>query len=115
MIHVGTDVAELNYFASAISSDRKELIYPFIFTNNADRLQLLYSHPDSLSDDSFIVVLESTAHYGDNLVGYLVNEGHKICAINQIQASILWKNNSCKTMTDKLNTYIITNTPTRTL
>ena len=32
MIYVGIDIAKLNHFASAISSDGEELIKPFKFT-----------------------------------------------------------------------------------
>ena len=110
MIYVGIDVAKLNHFASAISSDGEELIKPFKFTNDADGYELLSSHLDALPDDSFIIGLESTAHYGDNLVRYLVNEGHKVCVINPIQISTLRKNNIRKTKTDKVDTYIIAKT-----
>ena len=107
MIYVGIDVAKLNHFASAISSDGEELIKPFKFTNDADGFHLLSSHLDSLPDDSFIIGLESTAHYGDNLVRYLVNNGYKVCVINPIQTATLRKNNIRKTKTDKVDTYII--------
>ena len=110
MIYVGIDIAKLNHFASAISSDGEELIKPFKFTNDADGFQLLSSHLDSLPDNSFIIGLESTAHYGDNLVRFLVNEGHKVCVINPIQTSTLRKNNIRKTKTDKVDTYIIAKT-----
>lgn len=107
MIYVGIDVAKLNHFASAISSDGEVLTEPFKFTNDADGFQLLSSHLDSLPDDSFIIGLESTAHYGDNLVRYLVNEGHKVCVINPIQTATLRKNNIRKTKMDKVDTYVI--------
>ena len=41
MIYVGIDIAKLNHFASAISSDGEELIKPFKFTNDNDGFQLL--------------------------------------------------------------------------
>ena len=110
MIYVGIDIAKLNHFASAISSDGEVLFQPFKFTNDADGFQQLSSHLDSLPDDSFIIGLESTAHYGDNLVRYLVNEGHKVCVINPIQTSTMRKNNVRKTKTDKVDTYIIAKT-----
>ena len=72
MIYVGIDIAKLNHFASAISSDGEILIEPFKFTNDNDGFQLLISKLDSLDKDSIIIGLESTAHYGDNLVRYLV-------------------------------------------
>ena len=41
MIYVGIDIAKLNHFASAISSDGEILIEPFKFTNDNDGFQLL--------------------------------------------------------------------------
>jgi len=41
MIYVGVDIAKLNHFASAISSDNEVLIEPFKFTNDADVFQML--------------------------------------------------------------------------
>lgn len=107
MIYVGIDIAKLNHFASAISADGEVLIEPFKFTNDADGFLLLSSHLDSLPDDSFIIGLESTAHYGDNLIRYLVSEGHKVCIINPIQSAALRKNNIRKTKTDKVDTFVI--------
>lgn len=110
MIYVGIDVAKLNHFASAISSDGEVLIEPFQFTNDADGFYLLSSRLDSLPDDSLIIGLESTAHYGDNLVRYLVAQGHQVCVINPIQTSTMRKNNIRKTKTDKVDTFIIART-----
>ena len=66
MIFVGIDIDKLNHFASAISSDGEILIEPFQFTNDGDVLQLLFSKLDSFDKDTFIIGLESMAHYGDN-------------------------------------------------
>ncbi len=109
MIYVGIDVAKLNHFASAISSDGEVLLEPFQFTNDADGFYLLSSRLDSLPDDS-IIGLESTAHYGDNLIYFLVSEGRKVCVINPIKTSTMRKNSIRKTKTDKVDTYIIAKT-----
>ena len=55
MIYVGIDIAKLNHFASAISSDGEELIKPFKFTNDNDGFQLLISKLDPLDKDSLIM------------------------------------------------------------
>ena len=73
-IYVGIDIAKLNHFAAAISSDGEIIIEPFKFTNDADGFQLLVSKLESFDKNSLIIGLESTAHYGDNLVRYLVTE-----------------------------------------
>ena len=75
MVYVGIDIAKLNHFASAISSDGLELMKPFKFTNDGDSFQMLVSRLTELSyaDDSIIISLESTAHYGDKVIQYLVS------------------------------------------
>ena len=73
-IYVGIDIAKLNHFAAAISSDGEIIIEPFKFTNDADGFQLLVSKLESFDKNSLIIGLESTAHYGDNLVRYLVTQ-----------------------------------------
>ena len=55
MIFVGIDIAKLNHFASAISSDGEILIEPFQFTNDGDGFQLLISKLDSFDKDSLII------------------------------------------------------------
>ena len=67
MICVGIYTAKPNHLASTISSDGEILMEPFKFTNDAN------------GDDSPITVLESTAHYGDNLIRYLVASYFKVC------------------------------------
>lgn len=112
MIYVGIDIAKLNHFASAISSDGEILMEPFKFTNGGDGFSLLESNLASICDDkdSIIIGLESTAHYGDNLVRYLVASFYKVCVLNPIKTSTMRKNNIRKTKTDKVDTYIIAKT-----
>ena len=73
------DIAKLNHFAAAISSDGEILIEPFKFTNDADGFQLLVSKLESFDKNSIIIGPPSTAHYGDNLVRYLVAEFYQVC------------------------------------
>ena len=110
MIYVGIDIAKLNHFASAISSEGEVLIEPFKFTNDSDGFQLLISKLESLDLDNLIIGLESTAHYGDNLVRYLVASNFKVCVLNPITTSTMRKNNIRKTKTDKVDTFIIAKT-----
>ena len=111
MIYVGVDIAKLNHFASAISSDGEVLIEPFKFTNDANGFQMLVQKLISLNKkpDSSIIGLESTAHYGDNLVRCLVSENFQVC-IEPIMTSTLRRNNIRKTKTDKVDTCIIAKT-----
>lgn len=110
MIYVGVDIAKLNHFASALSSDGEVLIEPFKFTNDRDGFDLLESKLESFEKDSILIGLESTAHYGDNLVRYFVADSYNVCVINPIQTSTMRKNNIRKTKTDKVDTFIIAKT-----
>ena len=110
MIYVGIDIAKLNHFASALSSEGKILIEPFKFTNDDDGFRLLVSKLESFSKDNIIIGLESTAHYGNNLVRYLVAHSFNVCVLNPIKTSTMRKNNIRKTKTDKVDTYIIAKT-----
>lgn len=110
MIYVGIDIAKLNHFASAISSEGEILIEPFKFTNDYDGFYLLLSKLAPLDQNSIIIGLESTAHYGDNLVRFLISKGFKVCVLNPIQTSSMRKNNVRKTKTDKVDTFVIAKT-----
>lgn len=111
MIYVGIDIAKLDHFASAMNSDCEVLIEPFKFTNDADGFHTLSSKLASLpACDKVIIGLESTAHYGNNLVRYLVCRSYDVCVINPIQTSSMRKNNIRKTKTDKVDTFIICKT-----
>ena len=83
---------------------------PFKFTNDNDGFQLLVSKLESFDKNSIIIGLESTAHYGDNLVRYLVTDNFKVCVLNPIKTSVIRKNNIRKTKTDKVDTFIICKT-----
>lgn len=110
MVYVGIDIAKLNHFASAISSDGEALIEPFKFTNDNDGFLLLLSKLSSFDKSSLIIGLESTAHYGNNLLAFLVPKGFQVCLINPIQTSTMRRNNIRKTKTDKVDTFIICKT-----
>ena len=110
MTYIGIDIAKLYHFASTISSDGEVLIEPFKLANDNDSFQLLISKLDPLDKNSIIIGLESTAHYGDNLVRFLVAGNYKVCVLNPIKTSTMRKNNVRKTKTDKVDTYIICKT-----
>ena len=78
MVYVGIVIAKRNHFTAAISSDSEILILPFEFTNGYDGFCLLLSKLTPLDQNSIIICLESTAHYGDNLVRFLIARDFKM-------------------------------------
>lgn len=107
MIYFGIDIAKFNHFASAINSDGVVLIEPFEFLNDNDGFYMLLSKLNSFDKDSTIIGLESTAHYGNNLVSFLVSKDFNVCVLNPIQTSSLRKNRIRKIKTDKVDTLVI--------
>ncbi|MFQ9650176.1 MAG: IS110 family transposase [Enterocloster sp.] len=94
------DVANLNHFATSISSEGEILIEPLKFTNNYDGFYLLLSKLAPLDQNSINIGLESTAHYGDNLVRFLFSKGFKVRVLNLLLTSSMRKNNLRKAKTD---------------
>ena len=97
MIYAGIDIAKFNHYAAVISSDGLVLTEPFKFSNDGDGFQRLSSELSDYAPESVIIGLESTAHYGDNLVRYLVANDYKVCVLNPIQTSSRRKNRIRKT------------------
>lgn len=83
---------------------------PFQFSNDADGFHMLVSRLNSLESDNNIIGLESTAHYGDNLIRYLVASSINVCVLDPIKTSSMRKNNIRKPKMDKVNSYLIAKT-----
>ena len=107
MIYVGVDIAKQKHFASVMSSDGEILVSPFSFTNDHTGFQLILSKLTAFEKDSLIIGMESTAHYGENLICFLFSRGFHLCVINPIQTATMRKTNIRKTKTDSVDTYII--------
>lgn len=107
MIYVGIDIAKNTHWASAMNSDGEILLEPFSFQNNNKGFQKFISKLSSFDKQKMLIGLESTAHYGENIISYLFNLDYKIGIINPIQTSNLRKSNIRKTKNDKVDTFII--------
>ena len=86
MIYVGIDIAKLNHYASAISSDGEVLLEPFKFSNDNNGFYTLVSKLNQFEKDKVIIGLESTAHYGNNLLALLFSL--KASELSRFQASV---------------------------
>ncbi|MFV0363171.1 MAG: transposase [Suipraeoptans sp.] len=89
MVYVGIDIARFNHSASALSSDSEIMLQPFKFTNDYDGFHLLNQKLESFNSNEIIIGLESTAHYGNNLVEFFVKYNYKVCVINLILTSTI--------------------------
>lgn len=107
MTFIGIDIAKSIHFASAVNSDGEVLVNPFSFENSKKGFDLFISKFKSFDLDNCLVGLESTGHYGDNLICFLFPKGFKIGIINPIQTNSLRSSNIRKTKNDKIDTFLI--------
>lgn len=107
MIYIGIDIAKFTHFASAVNSDGEVLIKPFSFENSRKGFDLFMSKIKDFDIDNCLIGLESTGHYGDNLIYFLFNANYKIGLINAIQTNSLRNTNIRKTKNDKIDTFLI--------
>ena len=103
----GIDIAKNTHWASAMNSDGEILLEPFSFQNNNEGFLKFISKLSNFDKQKMLIGLESTAHYGENIISYLFNLDYKIGIINPIQTSNLRKSNIRKTKNDKVDTFII--------
>ena len=107
MIYIGIDIAKNSHFASAVNSDGEILIKPFSFDNSREGFNLFLSKIKDFSLNDCLIGLESTGHYGDNLICFLFPKGFNIGFINAIQTNSLRNSNIRKTKNDKIDTFLI--------
>lgn len=102
MIYVTINITKLNHFSATISSNGEIFNEAFKFSNGFDDFHMLLSRLDSLVYNSLIIGLESTAHYADNLVRFLITRDINVSVLNLIKTSTMRKNEISKTRTDKV-------------
>ncbi len=108
MIYVGIDIAKTNHYASIVNYSTGEVIEsPFLVTNNKQGFNLLYSKIKDFDRDKVLIGLESTAHYGNNLIFYFHEKQFKLGIINPIQTATLRKTRIRKVKNDKVDSMLI--------
>lgn len=89
MIYLGIDIAKNFHVAVAITSEGEIILTPFSFANSAAGFALLKERLDSLPKMPLLIGLESTAHYGENLIYFLCGNGYHVAMINHLQTSAM--------------------------
>jgi len=107
MIYFGIDIAKKTHFASAVNSDGEVLLKPFSFENSKNGFDLFISKIKNFQKNDCLIGLESTGHYGDNLICFLFQLNYQIGLINPIQTDSLRNSNIRKTKNDKIDTFLI--------
>ena len=108
MIYVGIDIAKTNHYASIVDFSTGEVIEnPFLVTNDKQGFEFLFSKIKSFDRDKVLIGLESTAHYGNNLIFYFHEKQFKLGIINPIQTATLRKTRIRKVKNDKVDSMLI--------
>lgn len=109
MFYIGFDIAKENHYASVANSNGDIIIDAFLVKNSFNGFEFfmnkLKEHNIPISES--LVGLESTGHYGENLINFLHNKGFNIGIINPIQTDALRSSNIRKTKTDKIDTKLV--------
>lgn len=84
---VGIDIAK--YFHVATIIDHQGVVFkkPFEFKNNIEGFNFFYSQMKSLPKSDIVVGFESTAHYHENLMNSIANNGYSFKLLNPILTS----------------------------
>ena len=108
MIYVGIDIAKTNHYASIVDYSTGVVIEnPFLVTNNKQGFDLLFSKIKNFDKDKVLIGLESTAHYGNNLIFYFHQKHFNLGIINPIQTATLRKSRIRKVKNDKVDSMLI--------
>lgn len=94
MFLLGIDIAKLNHVASCIDSSTNEIVFSnFKFKNDFKGFSTLLDKIKTFDTKNLIIGLESTSHYGENLINFLFKQHFKVALINPLQTSHLRKAN----------------------
>ncbi len=110
MVYVGIDVAKDKHDCFIIDGEGVVLHEAFVIRNNLDGFMQLYGKIISSagSTDDVEVGLESTGHYGYNLLNFLVEKKLKTFVINPLHTTLFRKSLSLRqTKTDRIDTRAI--------
>ena len=104
MFLLGIDIAKLNHVASCIDSSTNEVVFSnFKFKNDFKGFRALLNKIKSFDAKNLIIGLESTSHYGENLINFLFIHDFKVALINPLQTSHLRKANIRDVKNDNLD------------
>lgn len=107
MFYIGIDVGKFNHCCAVVDDNGVVLIKPFFFTNNEEGFHLLLSTIKSYKNKPHLAGLESTGHYGDNLIHFLLENKYSLGVINPISTDAHRKTKIRKTKNDKIDAVLI--------
>ncbi|MFR4947838.1 IS110 family transposase [Thomasclavelia spiroformis] len=108
-LYVGVDIAKESHYAAMTNQHGEILIEPFPFQNSKLGFDLFLNSILSSQQESenIIIGFESTAHYADNFIHFLVSNNLVFKVINPLVTSSLRNANIRNTKTDAVDALLI--------
>jgi len=110
MLYVGIDIASKKHDCCIIGANAGVLVPIFTFENNADGYDILLKNIRTFERDfsKVRVGVESTGHYGNNLISFLSGMGFELVVFNPLQVDLHRRAGTLrKTKTDKADAKFI--------
>ena len=104
MFLLGIDIAKLNHVASSFDSSTNEIFFSnFKFKNDFNGFSALLKKISAFDSKNLMIGLESTSHYGENLIHFLFQHDFKVVLMNPLQTSHLRRANIRDAKNDHLD------------
>ena len=89
MFYVGIDVAKDKHYVCILNDAKENAVKPFwIYTDVLGLRRLIQKLADlSLDNDDFIIGVESTGAYSENLYEYITDSDYKVVLLNSYQTA----------------------------
>ena len=108
MIYVGIDVAKNKHGYFIIDSNGEVIQNNFTFDNSQSGYELFLSKLPNVDRQKMRVGLESTGHYSNNLIDFLIREDFPVTLFNPLSTNLYRKAQTLrKTKTDTVDARII--------
>lgn len=107
MNYIGIDVGKFNHCCAVMNCEGEVLVEPFFFDNNSDGFDFLLHIIKPFRSFRHMSGLESTGHYGDNLLRFLLDNDFQVGLINPISTDAMRKQKIRKNKNDKKDSLTI--------
>lgn len=107
MIYIGIDIAKTNHVAAIMNAKGEIICEPFTVTNDFSGFSKLLQKIKKQKKENVVIGLESTSHYGYNLISSFNELNYKIAVINPIETASIRRKRLRNSKTDSIDAKII--------
>ena len=102
---VGSDIGLESCMMCCLTMEKRQVIKPSQFSNDAPGFEWLFAHLESLTvvPHQILVGLEATSRYGENLYHALRLRGYRVCLLHPGQIHAFAQPRGLRAKTDRLD------------